>query len=122
MMKRRRAWEVIATYKETELRRRCGDPAWADDTYSTNYRLRDGQRVRLLKGTIGDAPLHSSGFGIIVPPGAEGKVKRARTPRTSRSKGSKSLYFANVGIDIPEEFGGGKTIIRVPHSALKSCK
>jgi hypothetical protein len=87
------------------------DPAWDKDTEGTNYRLKDGDSVELKSDARGD---FSNGC-FMVPAGTKGLVAIARTPRVLSHAGTKSLYFANVDVEID----GRKGRIRVPHGALQ---
>lgn len=88
-----------------KLRREVPDTAWDYDNKKTNYSLKNGDTVLLVRSTRGDC---SRGYALI-PPGASGVVVNARTPRVFGSG-----YFANVDVFIDDE----KFRIRVPHNAL----
>jgi hypothetical protein len=87
------------------------EPAWEQDTKPTNYRLKDGDTVELLADAKGDF----SNGNFLVPPGTHGVVAIARTPRVFTRAENKSLYFANVDVQID----GKKGRIRVPHGVLR---
>lgn len=82
------------------------DPAWEFGDTKTNYRLKKGDRVRLLYATYVGRDL--------IQEGIEGTVIVARTPKVFQVPGT-SLYFANVDTDAGDR-------IRVPHGALRRIK
>ena len=93
------------------------DSAWYADDGTTNYKLKDGDKVSLLYSTIGDGPK----FVVHLAIGTLGTVVTARTPRTLQPRVRKPrtyIYFANVDFEI----GGVKYRGRVPHNALKKLR
>lgn len=106
---------LLAVHTDYEAARKAkyADAAWAADTGSTNYQLRNGDTVKLLSSTVGDA--HCT---VEIAAGAVGTVINARTPRVKAPEDRKPgtyIHFANVNIEI----GGVTYRVRVPHNALK---
>lgn len=96
---------------------RQDEPAWRIDDGKTNYRLKAGDKVRLIAMAVGDGRCK-----VWVPPGPVGKVVNARTPRVvqpHQRKPGEYIYFANV--DFTDE---DATVyrVRVPHCALQKVR
>jgi hypothetical protein len=90
----------------------------------TNYRLKDGDKVKLKSAAVVgnyfyDPEIAPRGVWstLTLLPGTVGTVVKARTPKVTAKKGD-SLYFANIDIPYMETVYR----VRVDHAHIKRIK